>query len=197
MSSKDREKWNTRYADGAYSERTHASALLRDWIDRIEPGKALDMACGAGRNTLWLAEQGFTVDGVDISAAGLARLQATADERGLAVNLIEHDLDEPLELADDYQLILVIRYVNLPLLTRLTQHLAPGGWLICEQHMLSDAEVIGPSTPAFRVAPGALSTAVPGLEVQSLREGLVTEPDGRLAALSRLVARRPATLQEP
>lgn len=196
MSTADRDKWNRRYTEGAYAGRTHPSALLVQWIDRITPGKALDVACGAGRNTLYLAERGFAVDGVDVSTAGLARVQAAADDRGLPVNLIEHDLDAPLEMAGDYQLILVIRYVNLPLLTRLAGHLAPGGWLICEQHMISDAEVIGPTTPAFRVAPGALAAAVPGLEVQALEEGLVTEPDGRLAALSQLVARRPKMAQK-
>ncbi|MEE4192940.1 MAG: methyltransferase domain-containing protein [Halieaceae bacterium] len=191
MSNADRDKWNQRYAEGAYAERTHPSALLEAWADRVVPGKALDVACGAGRNALWLAERGFDVDGVDIAANGLASARRAAEERALSVNLIEHDLDDPLELVTDYQLILMIRYVDFPLLRQLVNHLAPGGWLICEQHMVSDAEVIGPGNPAFRVAPGALAAAAPGLAIESVEEGVFTEPDGRLAALSRLVARRP------
>jgi SAM-dependent methyltransferase len=131
------------------------------------------------------------VDGVDIAANGLASARRAAEERALSVNLIEHDLDDPLELVTDYQLILMIRYVDFPLLRQLVNHLAPGGWLICEQHMVSDAEVIGPGNPAFRVAPGTLAAAAPGLAIESVEEGVFTEPDGRLAALSRLVARRP------
>ncbi len=192
MSDADRDKWNQRYAEGAYAERTHSSVLLESWIDKIAPCRALDVACGAGRNTLWLAERGFTVDGVDIATSGLARIRQAADERGLSIKLIEHDLDKPLELAADYQLILMIRYVDLPLLQQLGKHLAPGGWLICEEHMVSDADVIGPGNPAFRVAPGALAAAAQGLEILSVEEGVFTEPDGRPAALSRLVARRPA-----
>ncbi len=193
MSTADRDKWNQRYAEGAYSERMHPSALLERWADQIAPGRALDVACGAGRNALWLAERGFAVDAIDISATGLAKARQVAEKRRLSVKLIEHDLDQPLELDVDYQLILMIRYVDLPLLQQLGEHLAPGGWLICEEHMLSDADVIGPGNPAFRVAPGALSAAVAGLEILSEEEGAVREPDGRLAALSQLVARAPVS----
>ncbi len=193
MSSADRDKWNQRYAEGAYSERTHPSPLLEHWADQIAPGLALDIACGAGRNALWLAERGFTVDAIDISAAGLARARQAADQRGLSIDFIEHDLDQPIALQADYQLILMIRYVDLSLLRRLAQHLAPGGWLICEEHMVSDADVIGPGNPEFRVAPGALSSALAGLDILSVEEGVVTESDGRLAALSRIVARGPAS----
>jgi SAM-dependent methyltransferase len=191
MSHADREKWNRRYDEGAYAQRNRPSALLQAWCDKVAPGRALDIACGAGRNALWLAERGFAVDAVDISTAALVRAQDAAEQRGLQLNTIEHDLDEPLPLAVEYQLILVFRYVNLPLLQELVQHLAPGGWLICEQHLTSDADVIGPTNPAYRVAPGALAAALQGLEIQSVEEGLITEPDGRLAALSQLVARRP------
>ena len=190
LSKADRDKWDGRYADGAYAERQHPSALLENWAEKISPGRALDVACGAGRNALWLAERGFSVDALDISSVGLARLGETAAARELEIKLIEHDLDEPLQVAEQYQLILMIRYVNLPLLGQLERLLAPGGWLICEEHMVSDADVIGPRTPAYRVQPGALAEAVPGLTVESLAEGLVTEPDGRTAALSQLVARR-------
>ena len=50
MSRADRKKWNERYRAGAFAERTHPSALLEDWIDRLPLGRALDLACGAGRN---------------------------------------------------------------------------------------------------------------------------------------------------
>ncbi len=191
MSRADREKWNKRYEDGAYSGRTGPSSLPENWIHRIPPGRALDVACGAGRNALWLAGQGFNVDAIDISAAALARVGEAAATRGLAIRLLEHDLDRPLELEANYQLILMFRYVNSPLLRQLTEYLVPGGWLICEEHMVSDADVIGPQNPAYRVAPGALSAAVAGLDIVFVEEGVVAEPDGRLASLSRLVARRP------
>jgi SAM-dependent methyltransferase len=188
MSGKDRAKWNQRYRDGEYARRTRPSALLRSWIGRIPAGRALDLACGAGRNALYLAAQGFEVDAVDISGEGLDRARAGARQAGLQVNWLERDLDEPLPLEHLYQLILIVRYVNLPLIHRLTANLAPGGYLVCEQHLDSDADVIGPANPSFRVKPGDLQLAAGGLQIHHLEEALVKDPDGRTAALARLVA---------
>ena len=188
MSGKDRTKWNKRYRDGAYAQRVRPSELLETWIGQIPPGRALDVACGAGRNALYLATRGFSVDAVDISREGLNRARDSARNPGLQVNWVEHDLDDPLPLDNLYQLILVIRYVNLPLLRRLTASLAPGGYLICEQHLVTDAEVIGPVSPSFRVKSGDLRAAAAGLRIHHLEETLVEEPDGRMAALARLVA---------
>jgi tellurite methyltransferase len=186
----DREKWNRRYRGGAYKERSHPSAFLEAWIDSIPAGRAIDIACGAGRNTLYLAQRGFEVDAIDISGAALERARTAAAQMHLNVNWMEHDLDERLELERSYQLILIVRYVNLPLVRQMAANLAPGGFLVCEQHLLTAADVIGPTNPAFRVAPGDLLTAAEGLRVQHLEETLVTEPDGRTAALARLVAQR-------
>lgn len=191
MSDTDREKWNRRYREGAYADRTHPSPFLVDWIGKVTPGRALDVACGAGRNALYLAQNGFAVDAIDISAEALERAQESAGQFGLSVNWLEQDLDDPPVLDHGYQLILVVRYVNLPLLQQLATLLAPGGILLCEEHMESPDEVIGPGNPAFRVRPGELSDTVTGLEQVHLYEGLVTEPDGRQAALAQLVARRP------
>ncbi len=190
MSEADREKWDRRYREGAYPDRLCPSALLEEWIDQVPVGWALDVACGAGRNALYLASRGFSVDAVDISGAALARARETASQSGLDVNWLEHDLDLPLELHGRYQLVLNIRYVNLALVRALTAKLAPGGYLICEQHLVSGADVIGPENPAYRVKNGELLTTVGGLEVIHHEEGLVRCTDGRTAALARLVARR-------
>jgi tellurite methyltransferase len=188
VSKADREKWNKRYREGAYAERSHPSALLEEWAGIIPPGRALDLACGAGRNALFLAGLGFAVDAIDISGDALLRARETAQRAALKLNWIEHDLDEPLPLDARYQLILVVRYVNLPLIQRLAASLAPGGFLVCEEHLVTEADVVGPTNPAFRVAPGDLLAAAGGLKIHYLQEGVVAEPDGRFAALAQLVA---------
>jgi tellurite methyltransferase len=190
MSGADRDKWNQRYREGAYEQRSHPSTFLQSWIGRIPPGRALDVACGAGRNALYLAARSFEVDAVDISAQALERARDTAYRSGLCVNWLEHDLDEPLVLDSSYQLILIIRYVNLPLIRRLATSLAPGGYLVCEQHLVTGADVIGPTNPAYRVNPGDLRAAAGRLRIHHLKEGLVPDPDGRTAALAQLVAQK-------
>lgn len=191
MTQADRVKWDERYLSGAYTDRTHPSALLEQWIDHIAPGRALDVACGAGRNTLFLAAHGFAVDAVDISGEALAIARGRAQGAGLRANWIEHDLDEPLPLAAGYALILVVRYMNLPLIRELTGKLASGGTLVTEQHIVTDAAVGGPSDPAFRVQPGALPGIAEGLRVLFYDEAIVNDPDRRAMALARLVAQKP------
>ncbi|MDT8321130.1 MAG: methyltransferase domain-containing protein [Xanthomonadales bacterium] len=188
MSESDRKKWDERYQKGAYAERTHPSPLLQAWVDRIPRGRALDVACGAGRNALFLATEGFEVDAVDISAEALQRGRQLAEQSGLKVNWIRHDLDEPLSVDPGYVLIVVTRYVNLPLIRQLTGSVEPGGFLICEEHLRSDANVGGPTNPAFRVVPGSLKTAAGDLRIRFFDEGVLNDPDGRPMALARLVA---------
>ena len=190
MSSADRDKWNKRYREGAYAGRVQPSALLTDWVDKVPVGRAIDVACGAGRNALYLAERGFDVDAVDISGEAIHRARDAGRRLGVSVNWLEQDLDELPDLGSGYQLILVIRYVNLPLLRQLAASLAPGGFLICEQHLVSEEEVIGPANPAYRVKPGDLRSIASRLQIHYLEEALVRDPDGQMAALARLVAQR-------
>jgi len=166
--------------------------LLADWLARLPRGRALDVACGAGRNALFLASAGYEVDALDISAAGLDRGRSDAEQRGLAVRWLCVDLDEDLESAlppGPYQLVVWVRYVNTPLLPHLAARLAPGGRLLCEQHLAWPAEVVGPKNPSFRLQPGELrSAAAAALHVVHYYEGLVVDPDGRTAALAQIIA---------
>src|SRR5690606_23272742 len=159
MSGADRDKWDRRYRDGAYAERRHPTALLVDWLDAVPDGPALDVACGAGRNTLYLASRGRQVDAVDISAAALDRARRSAAGRGLEARFIEADLEKDPDQAlppGPYALILVVRYVHRTILPALLRRLSPGGILIVEEHLDSNQPVVGPSSPAFRMRPNEL-----------------------------------------
>jgi SAM-dependent methyltransferase len=199
MSQSDKDKWNLRYREGAYSQRTHPSALLRQWLPRLEIGsgdpRALDIGCGAGRNSLYLARLGWSVAALDISQVALDRLAVKAAEEQLPIACVQADLETSAPLPgalrtdDTYDLAMMIRYTNLSLINELKPVLKTGGYLMVELHLQSDADVIGPRNPKFRVAPGVLRKAAAGLEIVEYREGLADEPDGRVAALAQLIAR--------
>ena len=192
MSRAEREKWDERYRSGAYEDRTHPTALLAEWIARLPRGRALDVACGAGRNALYLAENDYAVDALDISAVGLERARQDAGHRGLAVNWLCGDLEET---PDDvlphgpYDLIVWVRYVNHALLPHLAARLRSGGHLVCEQHLATPADVVGPRSAAFRLQPEQLLRSAAILDVVHYREGPVVDPDGRTAALAQLIAK--------
>ena len=189
------DKWERRYREGAYAERTHPTALLVDWLDAVPDGPALDVACGAGRNALHLASRGRAVVGVDISPAALERARRTAAERGLDARFVEADLEQDPDRVlppGPFALILVVRFVHRTLLPVLLARLAPGGFLIVEQHLDWPEPVVGPTTQAFRMRPNellrlALDAGGADVEIRFYREGLVTDPDGRKAALAQLV----------
>jgi len=190
MSQADRDKWDKRYSEGSYGTRTHPTELLAEWLPQLPNGRALDVACGAGRNSLYLAAAGYEVDALDISSVALQQLRDSAHARGLAISCIETDLESDPLPPLRYDLIVLVRYTSAALITRLLPLLAEGGCFVCEEHLITDADVIGPSTAAFRVAPGELRQLIAELKVLSYSEGIVEDPDGRRAALARVVARR-------
>lgn len=196
MSDAERQKWDARYANGAYAERDHPTRLLAAWLPRVPRGRALDVACGAGRNALFLARQGFAVDAIDISRVALDRARQSARESGLEINFAEVDLDDSVPAIPEgpYALIVVVRYVNLTLYATLIDYLAPGGYLISEQHLAGFTNVIGPGNPRFRVSASALRRACANLREQFYHEGVVTDPDGRRAALAQIVAQKSDTV---
>jgi tellurite methyltransferase len=204
MSRVDRDKWNARYQEGAYAERRHpspflerrAAAWLRECCDdaaRAAAPRALDVACGTGRNAIHLAALGFEVDGVDISEIGLEQARARAAAAGVCVAWHRLDLDDGLPARfDGYDLIAVIRFLHRPLLGSLPERLSPGGILVCEVHLETEQVVAGPPAGPFRAAPGELVRYARGLVVRESEEWIGPDPDGRPVALARLVAQRAA-----
>ena len=188
MSEADFRKWESRYRDGNAVVRSYPSPFVERWLDRVPRGRALDVACGAGRNALHLAGAGFSVDAMDIAPAALARAAAAGAERGVAVNWVQADLDSVVPEAGAYALITMIRFMNRALMPHLPAALAPGGWLIAEHHFQTPVEVNGPRGPEFRLRPQELLHAFPGLRVLHYQEAIVDDPDGRRMALARIAA---------
>ena len=186
MSDADRERWNAKYASGKYADRRHPSALLAAWTDRLPRGRALDVACGLGRNAIHLAANGYAVDAMDISGVALAEARERA--AGVDVNWIEMDLEQPDIACDTYDVIVVARFLDRPLIPRLIDALRPGGHLVYDHHYITCADVGGPKSRRFRARPNELLERFRALRVLSYEEGIVADPDGRRMALARLVA---------
>lgn len=185
----ERTAWNRRYAEGDYVPRSAPAPFLEEWLDRIPPGRALDVACGTGRNALRLAEAGFDVDAVDISEVAIDRAAATARERGLPVRWHVAAIDDFAIAEGAFRLITVIRYRNPRLWSRLIDGLAPDGWVLVEHHLKTRLDVAGPSTPEFRLDPGELLAAFGSLRIISYDERVEqADLDSGRYALARMVA---------
>jgi SAM-dependent methyltransferase len=189
VSENERLKWDRRYTEGDYRPRTWPSPFLAEWIERFPIGRALDVACGAGRNALRLAEAGHHVDAIDISNAAINMARSEAADRRLDVNWIVADLDDADLGSSRYDLITVIRYVKRPMWPRLVAALAPNGWLLIEHHLVTAAAVDGPQSPEFRLAPQELLEAFSALRILYYEETIEDSARERGSyALARLVA---------
>ena len=189
MSEIERLDWEQRYQEGEYRPRTWPSPFLEEWIGRFPVGRALDVACGAGRNALRLAEAGFQVEAIDVSASAISMARAESVRRDLDVAWKVADLDDAELSASAYDVITMIRYVNRRLWPRLASALKPNGWMLIEHHMQTTADVDGPSSPEFRLAPQELLEAFRSLRIVGYEEVLEpAKPDRKGYALARMVA---------
>jgi SAM-dependent methyltransferase len=155
-----------------------------DWIQRHgsllpSSGNALDVACGRGRNALWLAARGLSVDAVDRDADAIAALQAAALDRGLVVHARVADLESgtPDIPPAAFDVVVVTHYLHRPLFPALIAALKPGGLLVYETFTRAQAARGKPSNPAFLLEPGELRRLVAPLEIVAEREGVFGNSD--------------------
>ena len=123
---KDRIKWNAKYRDNEYP--TEPSDIVTQFYSLAPLGRALDIAAGTGRNALFLARQGFTVDAVDISDVALRRLS----DKHPNINPICADFDDFSIPKDRYGLIININFLDRNLVPGICEGLIQGGMLIFE-----------------------------------------------------------------
>jgi SAM-dependent methyltransferase len=172
--------------------RGHDSTAPSEWLVRnhelLPPaGRALDVACGRGRNAVWLAQHGFDTTAVDRDPAAVDALATRARADGLSLTARAVDLEAAGATLGDalYDLVVVVHYLHRPLFPALLAALRPGGVLVYETFTAAQAARGRPTNPAFLLEPGELLRLVAPLDVLAAREG---DYEGRMVA--SVVARR-------
>lgn len=118
--------WDARYAGAELVWSAEPNVFLARFVDGLRPGRALDLACGEGRNAIWLAEQGWEVTGVDYSPVALSKARDLATARGVDVQWVEADLLDYRPPAATFDLVAVL-YLQLPATQRRQVLRAAGG----------------------------------------------------------------------
>ena len=109
----DREQWDERYGVDELVWTSTPNAFFVSEVVGLPAGRAVDLACGEGRNAVWLAEQGWEVTGVDFSPVGLAKAQRLAEARRVDVRWVESSVEEWTAPPDGFDLVAVC-YLQLP-----------------------------------------------------------------------------------
>ena len=129
MTDEDRKKWDARYSKDLGS--LQPSLILTQYWLLAPVGKALDIACGNGRNSVFLAEKGFAVDAADISIVATNQL----DGKHPNINVICTDLDTWEIPLNRYELIVNIRFLDRRFFPMIRDGLRSGGVLIFESFL--------------------------------------------------------------
>ena len=154
----DRIKWNKRFESPDSFLGELPSPFLARAIERIKslvPGPdALDIACGEGRNSQFLAQHGFRVVGLDISDIGLAKGRNRSQANGQDVDFRRVDLDDYI-IEGTFDLILNFNFLLRKLIPSEVASLKPGGVLLFDTIMASE-QLIQTHNPAYLLQPGEL-----------------------------------------
>jgi len=183
--------WDERYRRGEHVK-SEPIPLLRRVVNRLTPGRALDLACGAGRHAVFLAERGWQVTAVDASRVAIELTQARALERGVQVDARVADLErgEFVIEPEGYDLICVCYYLQRDLFPQIRAGVRPGGRLVAAIHMVDDSPGVKPMNPAFLLKPGELRAEFSGWEIEHDDEGRPAD-DSHQRLTAEIVARRP------
>lgn len=152
----DATEWDARYAEAELAWGAEPNRFLAPEIAGLEPGRALDLAAGEGRNALWLAEHGWTATAVDFSRVGIDKARRISVERKVDVTWIVDDVvtfevePEAFDLVIVFYLHLIPDEMNA-VLASATRALSPGGTLLVVGHDRANltSGVGGPQDPAI------------------------------------------------
>ena len=192
MSIDDRQRWDAKYRDKPVAVELAPDDWLTEQVAGLKPGRALELACGLGHNSIWLAQKGWRVDAVDVSSVGLEHARALALHSGATVNWIAADLKDFIPEAEAYDLVLVFRFLDrlhLPVL--IERSLGEGGLLLYETFTTSHLARPGShmKNPAFALKQGELLRMFPRLETLAYADCSLPDRDvARLVARKKIIA---------
>ncbi len=183
--------WNERYSRGEHIIAEPMPLLVRV-ASELQPGRALDLACGMGRHAIFLAERGWQVTAIDASHVGIELARAAARERSVEVDWRVADLERgSFEIeAEAYDLIGVFYYLQRDLFPQIRTGARRGGIVISAIHMVDASPDIKQMNPSFLLEPGELRAEFHGWEILHDYEGTPTE-GGHHRRTAELVARKP------
>jgi SAM-dependent methyltransferase len=163
------EEWNERYQTGE-NINLEPAQLVTEALHGVPPGRALDLACGAGRNAVWLAHAGWDVVAIDGAREAIRIVRA--HEPRIDARVLDLEAGTPLPFDDDsFDAVLVLYYLHRPLFAEAKRVVRRGGLFLTAVR----------TSGRFAIAPRELAALFEGWEIVVSREGEIGE----------LVARRP------
>jgi len=187
----DQKRWDKRFRKKEFALGKEPNPFLKKHIHLLPKGKILDMAAGEGRNAVFLAQNGFEVDAVDISEKGLKKARKLAREKGVKINTFLVDLDQHPIGKERYDLIVNFYFLRRRLIPRIKKGLKKGGKVIFETYLLEHRKLGtgGPKQAKYFLKPNELLGLFKDFRILFYREGIFWE-GGRKKAVASLIAQK-------
>jgi tellurite methyltransferase len=194
ISDNERERWNKKYreAPGASASMAPDPFLVRAFSEYILPlfphgGRALDLAGGAGRHSIWLAKQGWEVTLIDISETGVEQARQNAGPLASHIHFVVDDLTHfkaaQTQFEAGFEVVMAFFYLERRIFSEMLKAVRPGGLFLCKTHTLPQAKLAGgPKNPAHLLEPGELLQLADGLRVLHHREEVSEKATAELVA---------------
>ncbi|MDD2448639.1 MAG: methyltransferase domain-containing protein [Sulfurimonas sp.] len=180
----DKKKWNEKYSQN--EEQGEVSAIVEKYISHANIGIALDVACGTGRNTDFLAKKGFEVDAVDISNVALEKVSKLP-----TINKIEADLDKYNIAPNKYDLIVNVNYLNRRIVSQMKDGLKKDGVIIFETYLLAHGDFKIPTMNLdYLLRKNELLHSFIALEVIYYEERIDVNSNGERVKIASIVAKK-------
>ena len=179
--------WEERYRSGASGKETAPTILLVETVEKLPAGAAIDLACGAGRNAIYLAERGWNVTAIDGSERAIELLRERAVRRGLKVHTEVADLtDAKFAITPDaFDLVVIAYYLQRDLFAKAKAAVRPGGVIVAIAHTPEPGETWSEK----RARPGELREFFRDWKILWEYEGPSRDPAHR-RPVAEIVARR-------
>ena len=136
------EVWNERYGADSYLFGKEPCLSLRNNVQYLKKGRTLDVAMGEGRNSVFLAKEGFQVEGVDCSSKGIEKAKALAAANQVSIDAKSQNLDFFLMPLMKYESVLMTYYKPMPrFFSEIRRGLVHGGTVLIEAYLVDQVRL--------------------------------------------------------
>jgi tellurite methyltransferase len=186
MEFDEKTSWNQKFSEGSHTSLDPDPLLVNayeEFLSGLPHGNALDIAGGAGRHSIWLAQRGWRTRLLDISDVGVKLAERNASRalgpvrKEFLISAEVTDLNQMQDFGvEQYDLVLVFFYLQRELFPALIKALKPGGFLLYktyttdQQRFSGGPSKSGPTHPMFLLKPNELLQAFQTLRVLHYHE---------------------------
>ena len=171
-------------------DNTEPSPFLAENIDLLPKGKAFDVAMGGGRNAVFLAQQGFIVEGVDKSPKAIEAAMELARDLNVTIKAEVADLESNYDIQElSYDVIICFNYLQRSLMAQIKSGLKKGGVVVYETYIIDQLRFGRPTNPDHLLDRNELLKIFHDFRCLRYREGVIKGPKG-LKAIASIVAQK-------